>query len=143
MKKVSIVYWSGTGNTKLMADSVAESAKQNGADVTIVEVDNASVNDVLKADVIALGCPSMGNEVLEEDSMEPFVETLLNENISGKSFALFGSYDWGDGQWMRDWEDRMKSCGANLIADGLIIQNTPDDEGLELCHSLGKIISGI
>jgi len=143
MKKVSIVYWSGTGNTKLIADSVAESAKQSGADVTIVEVDNASVNDVLKADVIALGCPAMGNEVLEEDSMEPFVEALLSENISGKPFALFGSYDWGDGQWMREWEDRMKSCGANLIADGLIIQNTPDDEGLELCHSLGKIISGI
>lgn len=141
MKKINIIFWSGTGNTKLMAEAIAEGAKANGDEVKIIEVENATVNDVLNADVIALGCPSMGNEVLEDSEMEPFVEALENEDLTDKPFVLFGSYDWGDGQWMREWEDRMVGCGVNLIENGLIVQNTPDQEGLDKCHNIGQKLS--
>lgn len=138
MKKISIIYWSGTGNTQKMAIAISEGAKEGGNEVNILSVDNASLEDVLNADAVALGCPSMGCEVLEESEMEPFVAKLEDIKIDGKPMALFGSFDWGDGQWMHDWEERMKKTGASLICEGLTIQNTPDDEGLEACRELGK-----
>lgn len=144
MKKINIIYWSGTGNTHLMAEGIAEGAKQNGDTfVNLIEVAKATLNDVLEADVVALGCPSMGNEVLEDFEMEPFVESITHENLTGKNFALFGSYDWGDGQWMHDWEERMNDCGVHLIEDGLIVQNTPDHDGIKACHDLGKKLSEV
>lgn len=138
MKHVSIIYWSGTGNTQQMAVAVAEGAKVQGVEVTLKEVANASVEDVLNADAVALGCPSMGCEVLEEAEMEPFMESLESEDLTDKPMVLFGSYDWGDGQWMRDWMERMTKPGVKLVADGLTIQNTPDEEGLESCRELGN-----
>ncbi|AEV67614.1 flavodoxin [Acetivibrio clariflavus] len=143
MKKISIIYWSGTGNTQKMAEAVAEGAREGGNEVKLLSVDSASKEDVLNSDAVAFGCPSMGCEQLEEIEMEPFICEIEKENISGKPVALFGSYDWGDGQWMRDWEDRMKASGVNLIAEGLTIQNTPDDDGLKRCKELGKKLSGI
>ena len=138
MKNISIIYWSGTGNTEKMALAIAEGANVEGNKVKIIEVGKASKDDVLKADAVALGCPSMGAEVLEEDEMEPFVQVLETQNLKDKPVVLFGSYDWGDGQWMREWEDRMKNLGVNLVDEGLIIQNTPDENGLEQCRQLGK-----
>lgn len=136
MKKVSVIYWSGTGNTKAMAEAVAEGAN-NGTEVKLISVEDASIDDVKNADCVALGCPSMGAEVLEEDSMEPFVESLSGA-ISGKPVALFGSYDWGDGQWMREWKERMEDYGANVVGEGLTVHLTPDDEGLDDCRYLGS-----
>ncbi|TYQ12645.1 UNVERIFIED_CONTAM: flavodoxin short chain [Acetivibrio alkalicellulosi] len=138
MKKVAVIFWSGTGNTEKMAEAVAEGAREAGAEVKLLPVEKATKDDVLSADALALGCPSMGAEVLEEEEMEPFVEEIEKENIKDKPMILFGSYDWGDGQWMKDWEERMKSAGVNLLDDGLIVQNTPDDFGLNLCKELGK-----
>jgi len=138
MKNISIIYWSGTGNTEKMAMAVAEGASAEGNFVKVCEVAKASMDDVLQVDAIALGCPSMGAEVLEEDEMEPFIQVLETQNLKEKPFVLFGSYDWGDGQWMREWEDRMKNLGAKLVGEGLIIQNTPDEDGLEQCRQLGK-----
>ncbi|MDK2941682.1 MAG: hypothetical protein PWP56_1195 [Acetobacterium sp.] len=138
MKKVSIVYWSGTGNTQEMAEAVAAGAEAAGAEVKVVSVDKASIEELLSSDAIALGCPSMGAEELEEQEMEPFVTELEKENLEGKPLALFGSYDWGDGQWMDEWEERMKKTGANLVDDGLKINDAPDQEGLEACRDLGK-----
>jgi len=89
-------------------------------------------------EAFALGCPAMGNEVLEETEMEPFVQHLESQNLQGLPVALFGSYDWGDGQWMRDWEERMKKMGIRLIQEGLIIQGNPDQAGLDQCRELGK-----
>jgi len=137
MKNISIIYWSATGNTEKMAMAIAEGANVEGNIVRLIEVAKASKDDVLKADAVALGCPSMGAEVLEEDEMEPFVQSLETENLKDKPMVLFGSYDWGDGQWMREWDERMKSLGVKLLADGLTIQNTPDEEGLTLCRQLG------
>jgi flavodoxin short chain len=138
MKKVSIIYWSGTGNTQEMAEAVAAGAEVGGAEVKVVSVDKASIEELLSSDAIALGCPSMGAEELEEQEMEPFVTELEKENLEGKPLALFGSYDWGDGQWMDEWEERMKKTGANLVDDGLKINDAPDQEGLEACRDLGK-----
>ncbi|TCO78650.1 flavodoxin [Marinisporobacter balticus] len=134
MKKVTVIYWSGTGNTKMMAEAVAEGA---GSDAKLIDVDSAKKEDIINAQAIALGCPSMGAEVLEEGSMEPFIESISGV-ISGKPVGLFGSYDWGDGQWMKDWVERMEDCGANVINEGLTVHLTPEDEGLEACRDLGK-----
>lgn len=142
MKKVVVIYWSGTGNTEQMASGVAEGARDAGAEVRILSVANASVSDVLSADAVALGCPSMGAEVLEEEEMEPFICALEQEDLANKPMVLFGSYDWGDGEWMRDWEKRMKKAGTRLLEPGLIINLEPDSEGLQQCHKLGEILAG-
>ncbi|KPU43122.1 flavodoxin [Oxobacter pfennigii] len=138
MKKLSVIYWSGTGNTQMMASAISKAASEEGLEVNVMSVDKADKNAVLDADIVAFGCPSMGAEQLEEAEMEPFISEIEQENIAGKPMALFGSYEWGDGQWMADWEDRMKKAGVNLIDKGLIIQSTPDNDGLERCEELGK-----
>lgn len=133
MKKVTVIYWSGTGNTEMMAEAIAEGA---GSDAKLLKVEDATKEDVLNAEAVALGCPSMGAEVLEEGYMEPFIESLSNA-VAGKTVGLFGSYDWGDGQWMRDWVEKMQGYKANVIGEGLILHLNPDNEGLEECRSLG------
>ena len=137
MQEVVVIYWSGTGNTEMMAEVIAEGAKDQNI-VRLVSVDQATIDDVSNADAVALGCPSMGAEVLEEETMEPFIESLQKVDFSNKALALFGSYDWGDGQWMFDWEERMENYGAKLVDQGLIIHLTPDQEGLEKCRELGR-----
>lgn len=136
MKKVYVIYWSGTGNTEQMAEGVAEGAKAAGADVELVNVSHANIDMVKNCDALAMGCPSMGAEVLEETEMEPFVEEV-EEFIKDKPLALFGSYGWGDGEWMQDWCERMEENGAILVDEGLIINETPDEEGIEDCRELG------
>lgn len=136
MKKVTVVYWSGTGNTEAMALALADGIKIENCQVNLVHVGAASLDDVSDSDAIALGCPSMGAEVLEEEEMEPFVESLSGK-VTNKPMVLFGSYGWGDGEWMNAWEDRMKEYGANVLADGLIINEKPDDSGLIQCRDLG------
>lgn len=131
MEKISIVYWSGTGNTEKMAKDIKKHLEKNN-NVDIFEVSDVSPSDLENVDKLALGCPSMGAEVLS-DEMEDFVNKL---NVDGKSLVLFGSYDWGDGQWMRYWETRMESAGANLKAEGLIVHLTPDEGDLDKCKSL-------
>lgn len=139
MKKIKVIYWSGTGNTEMMAKAVADGASSGGSVVELLDVSKASVDTVAQADAVALGCPSMGAEVLEEGEMEPFIESIKGV-VSGKPIVLFGSYGWGDGEWMRDWEARMNSYGSNLLADGLIINETPDVDALEQCKDLGKLL---
>lgn len=138
MKKVAIIYWSGTGNTEMMAEAIADGAKMNGAEVALLNVRDAKPEDVFNADAVALGCPSMGAEVLETEEMEPFVASIEGPELTDKPMALFGSYDWGDGEWMRDWEDRMKQYGASLIEQGLIVNMDPGDDELASCRELGK-----
>ena len=140
MKKVAIIYWSGTGNTEAMANGIMEGARKEEVSVSLINVGNANEEDVINADVIAFGCPSMGAEVLEESEMEPFIESIVSE-VKGKNIALFGSYGWGNGEWMTDWQDRMEEYGANLLQEGLIINNEPDAEGIIKCKELGELLS--
>lgn len=134
--KVSIVYWSGTGNTEAMANAVAEGAKGAGAEVELLPVSAAS-EDVLASDALILGCPAMGAEQLEESEFEPFFSAIEGK-LAGKKVGLFGSYDWGDGEWMRTWQERVVIAGGNMITDGIIANNAPDDEALDACKSLGE-----
>lgn len=134
--KVNVVYWSGTGNTETMAEAVAEGAKNAGAEVAVIGVSDAD-NSVLDADALVLGCPAMGAEELEESEFEPFF-TSIEGKIAGKRIGLFGSYDWGDGEWMRTWQDRVSADGAILIADGVIANNTPDETAILDCKDLGE-----
>ncbi|MBW9149044.1 flavodoxin [Clostridium sp. CM028] len=140
MKNVVIIYWSGTGNTEAMAVGIMEGAKNVDANVRLLNVNDAKVEDVINADGVALGCPSMGSEQLEESEMEPFIESIANA-ISGKNTILFGSYGWGNGEWMEDWQERMETYGANIIVDGLIINNDADKEGIERCKEIGALLS--
>lgn len=141
MKKALVVYWSSTGNTQDMAQALAGGAQQSGAEVTLLEVNEARSVPVGTFDAVALGCPSMGNEVLDDD-MEAFVARLEPSDVAGKPMVLFGSYDWGDGQWMRDWQARMEALGAALVVKDLICQLTPGDQQLELCWNAGASLVG-
>ena len=135
---ISVVYWSGTGNTQAMAEAVAEGIRDGGADAVLMEVGNADAAALAEEKAFALGCPSMGAEQLEEAEMEPFVEAL-EPLVAGKTILLFGSYGWGDGEWMRDWTERMRNAGAVLIRDeGITANDAPDDEALEECRAAGK-----
>ncbi|WP_378954129.1 flavodoxin [Pelosinus sp. sgz500959] len=142
MKKIAVIYWSGTGNTEAMAKAIAEGAQNANTEVSLLSVDQASMDDVINADSIAFGCPSMGAEVLEESEMEPFIESIEGE-LSGKPVALFGSYGWGNGEWMQDWVERMNGCKAKVIGEGLIIMGAPSDPDLEECKTLGIELSEV
>lgn len=143
MAKVKIIYWSGTGNTAAMAAAIAEGAKEAGAEAELITAETAGAADVQDAKAIALGCPSMGAEQLEETIMEPLMEEL-DGAISGKTVVLFGSYGWGSGDWMRDWEDRVSSDGASVWnGEGIIANNAPDDDDLDACKSAGRDLAGL
>ena len=143
MDKIYVVYWSQTGNTEAMAEAVARGIRSEGKESAVVEVGSISPEELKEEAVFALGCPAMGAEVLEESEMEPFVETL-EAFVKGKTVGLFGSYGWGDGEWMRDWEARMQQAGANVIGgEGVICQETPDQEALEKCVELGKNLAAL
>ena len=133
-----VIYWSQTGNTQEMAEAVGEGIEEAGSTAKVIAVSDARVDMIKDAEVFALGCPAMGAETLEEEEMEPFV-TELESFASGKKIALYGSYGWGDGEWMRNWEQRMKDAGAQIIGgEGLICNEAPDEDALASCRELGK-----
>lgn len=140
MSKIAVVYWSGTGNTEAMANAVADGAKEKGAEVTLAAIADISAGDIAGFDAVAFGCPAMGAEVLEEDEFQPFWDST-KANLSGKKIALFGSYGWGDGEWMRSWEEDAKSAGAELVSEGLIVNEAPDDDAVAKCKALGASIA--
>lgn len=143
MEKVFIVYWSGTGNTKAMADKIGEGVVLAGKEAKVVEVTEIKPDELHNLPAFALGCPSMGVEVLEEGSMEPFVAEV-EKFASGKKIGLFGSYGWGNCEWMRDWEQRMIQAGAEIInGEGITVLSEPDDETLEKCLELGKSLAAL
>lgn len=140
MSKIIVAYWSQTGNTEAMANAVGEGIVAAGGEADVIPVSAASVDELKNAASFALGCPAMGSEVLEESEMEPFVAGV-EAIAAGKKIGLFGSYGWGDGQWMRDWEDRMTAAGATVVnGEGVIAHEAPDDEALEACKNLGKAL---
>ena len=138
MSKIAVVFWSGTGNTEVMAHSIAEGIKEAGGDAVLMGPSEFSVAELSNYSAVAFGCPSMGVEVLEEAEFEPMF-ARLESSLSGKRIALFGSYGWGDGQWMRDWWERSESAGASLYGDkGLIVNEAPSDAEKEACKELGR-----
>ena len=140
MSKVAVVYWSGTGNTEIMANKVAEGAKAGGAEVEVFEAEGFSADKMDEFDAVAFGCPAMGAENLEESEFEPMF-TDCEGSLSGKKIALFGSYGWGSGEWMDDWADRCKNAGANLAVDPVICNEAPDDDAKASCRELGGALA--
>lgn len=138
MSKIAIVFWSGTGNTGTMANCIAEGVRTAGGEAEMFGPSDFTAGQLTAFDTVAFGCPAMGDEVLEESEFEPMF-TALESFLGGKNIALFGSYGWGDGQWMRDWCSRCNDAGANLLDEsGLMINEAPDAEGEEACKELGR-----
>ena len=139
MSKVAVVFWSGTGNTETMADAVAEGARTVGAEVDQVQATDFDASAVAGYDAVAFGCPAMGDESLEEDEFEPMFEAA-EAQLSGKKVGLFGSYDWGTGDWMDTWRERTEGDGAEVVAT-VIANLEPDDEALTSCKELGAALA--
>ena len=136
MSKIAVVYWSGTGNTEAMAKAVVKGAKDSGAETDLFTPSEFNADMLDLYDTVAFGCPAMGAEELEDTEFQPMFDSLT-DMLSGKKIALFGSYGWGDGEWMRIWEENCKKAGAELVSDSLIVNETPDGEGLAKCEELG------
>ena len=139
MSKIAVVYWSGTGNTESMAEAVADGAKEKGAEVESFTAADFSADKMDEFDAVAFGCPSMGVEELEESEFLPMFEACESK-LSGKKIVLFGSYGWGDGDWMRSWEEKCQNDGVALAVDSVICNEEPDDEAQAACIELGKAI---
>ena len=131
--KVAVIYASTTGNTEAMANAINDVLKTSGVEVVFGTADSADKAAVTGCDVILLGSPAMGDEVLE-DSMEEFYSGI-ESSLNGKKVGIFGSYDWGDGQWLRDWTDRLNNAGAVSAAEPLMVHLTPEEADVEQCKA--------
>ena len=140
MNKIAVVFWSGTGNTEAMAAAVAEGAKGKGAEVSVITAAEFSPEQVGEYSAIAFGCPSMGAEQLEESEFEPMFAACEAE-LAGRRVGLFGSYGWGDGEWMRSWEERCAAAGIALAAPSVICCEAPDEDALAACRALGAALA--
>lgn len=137
---MKVIYWSQTGNTERMAELIAKGIEEGGKSAELVELSGVSIDDLKDEEVIIFGSPAYGAEELEETEVEPFVASLEG-NINGKKVALFGSWGWGDGAWMKDLEERIKSYGAELIGEGLTVKELPEGEDEARCIEFGKLIA--
>lgn len=134
--KMLIIYWTMTGNTRIMADCLAEGAKQAGLSPQILPIAEAAPAQAAEADLLALGCPAMGAEELEQEEFAPFWRSLL-PYITGKKLLLFGSYGWGGGAWLQKWREEAAAAGAQVY-DTLAAEGRPDEASMELCEQLGQ-----
>ena len=137
MSKVSIVYWTQGGNTQAMAEAIGEGVTAAGGEADVVFVSDANIADLKAEGAFALGCPAMGAEELEETEFAPMFDAVKSA-LAGKSVGLFGSYGWGDGEWMRTWEEDCGAAGINRVSDSVICCEAPDDEALAACRALGR-----
>ena len=140
MKKTAVIYWSGTGNTEAMANAVAEGMREAGAECAVWTPADVGADAVKELDAAALGCPAMGAEELEETEFAPMFDAVKSA-LAGKPVGLFGSYGWGDGEWMRNWEETCKNAGAVLACDSVICADAPDDDATTACKALGAALA--
>ena len=139
MSKIAVVYWSGTGNTEMMANAVADGAREKGVEVDVLPAAVFQTSMMDEYDAIAFGCPSMGAEELEDSVFAPMFSDCESK-LKGKKTALFGSYGWGDGEWMRNWEETCKNDGADLACDFVICSGTPDNDTIAACKEMGAAL---
>lgn len=137
MKKVAVIYWSGSGNTETMAKAIVKGLNEINVDYDVYFVSDFNAELTKDYDALILGCPAMGAEVLEECEFQPVYDEMKSF-LTGKQVALFGSYGWGSGEWMQSWEDDITENGAILFEKGLIINEMPDDSELDLCIDFAK-----
>ena len=139
MSKAAVVYWSGTGNTEAMANAVLDGIKEAGAEGALFTASEFNADMMDQYDAIAFGCPSMGVEQLEDSEFEPMFQSC-RAKLSGKKIALFGSYGWGDGEWMRNWQETCQNDGAVMACEFVICNDAPDDGATAACKALGKAL---
>lgn len=143
MSKVNIVFWSGTGNTAAMAEFIAQGVAEAGGEAALIPVNEANAEELIAEKAFALGCPSMGSEQLEEMEMEPFMSELEGK-VAGKQIVLFGSYGWGNQEWMRDWEERLTLAGATVVnGEGITVNGTPGADTQASCMDAGRTLAGL
>jgi len=140
MSKIAVIYWSGTGNTEAMAKAVAQGARGKGASAELLTSDAVSSSMLTAFTGVALGCPAMGAETLEEDEFEPMFQSIKSA-LAGKKVALFGSYGWGGGEWMRTWEQDCAAAGISLACESVICNEAPEDDAIEACKALGAALA--
>ena len=140
MSKVAVVYWSGTGNTEAMANAVAEGAKAAGAEASVIAAADFDAAQAAGFDAVAFGCPAMGSEELEDSEFLPMFEGVKSA-VASKGVALFGSYGWGDGEWMRTWESDCDAAGISRDCESVICCDAPDDDALTACKALGAALA--
>ena len=140
MSKVAVVFWSGTGNTEAMAAAVAQGVKDGGGEAVVKTAAEFTAAELDQVDAVVFGCKSMGAEELEETEFAPLFERC-REGIRGKRLGLFGSYGWGDGEWMRNWEEQVRADGADLVSNGVICNEAPDEEAVAACQLLGRTLA--
>ncbi len=140
MKKVAIIYWSGTGNTAAMAELVAQGVQAAGGEAQVFACDSFAPDQLGNFDHFAFGCPSMGAEQLEETEFEPLFHSLL-PSLKDKTCALFGSYGWGNGEWMEDWAALCREHGLYLVQDGIICQGAPEGDVAAELQSMGRALA--
>ena len=140
MSKIAVIYWSGTGNTEAMANAVAQGARGAGAGAELFTPDKVSAAMLSGFTGVALGCPAMGAETLEEDEFQPMFDAVKSA-LSGKKVALFGSYGWGGGEWMQNWEQDCRAAGVSLACDSVICNEAPEDDTLSACKALGAALA--
>jgi len=134
MSKVAVVYWTQTGNTEAMANAIAEAAGARALSPGAVDA-----GQVADFDAFAFGCPAMGSEELDPDFEEVWNDCV--PKFAQKPVALFGSYDWGNGEWMDTWKSEAEDAGVNII-DTVIANLEPDDEAIEQLKALGAKLAG-
>ena len=140
MSKIAVVYWSGTGNTEAMASAVVDGVREGGAKAELFTASEFDASMLSSFDAVAFGCPSMGSEQLEDSEFEPMFNSCEGD-LGGKKIALFGSYGWGDGEWMRNWEEQCIADGAVMAGECVICNEAPDDTATEQCVELGKALA--
>ena len=140
MSKVAVVYWSGSGNTEEMAKAVVKGAQDKGADAELIYCNDFSASKVADYDAIAFGCPAMGAEVLEESEFQPMFDEV-SVALGGKKIALFGSYGWGDGEWIRTWAEDAEAAGARLVVEPVMANGSPDGDAETACAALGTALA--
>ncbi|MCK9599171.1 MAG: flavodoxin domain-containing protein, partial [Sphaerochaeta sp.] len=140
MKKIAVVYYSGTGNTEALADAVVEGVREAGASAAVISAGMFSADMLDSFDAFAFGCPAMGSEGLEDEVFEPMFDSLL-EHLGGRKVGLFGSYGWGDGEWMSQWKETTMQSGAVLVSEPVIALDTPDQEARGKAKALGSALA--
>ena len=137
---MKIIYWSGTGNTEAMANLIAKGIEESEVKTELINISNAGVDSLKDENIVVLGCPSMGDEELEGGEFLPLLENV-QDDLKNKKVILFGSYGWGDGQWMRSWEEEMTASGVNVVLEPLIVNYAPEGESEEQCIQYGREIA--
>ena len=140
MSKVAVVFWSATGNTETMANCIADGARESGAEVAMLSPGEFSATRFSEFGVVAFGCPAMGAEQLEESEFEPMYQDLRG-SLSGKPVGLFGSYGWGDGEWIRTWAEDAEAAGARLVVEPVMANGSPDGDAETACAALGTALA--